>query len=146
MKVNLYVNNSDSSHLDKSLSSAGSYSGTLKENCTVVDPSIILKYNGSPSHINYMQIPEFGRYYYITNWTSIAQGLWMVSGHTDVLMSFRDQIRQNSGIITRQEYLWDLYLDDDRFLIRAPRQFENISFPGRMGNATGFILTVAGGP
>lgn len=148
MNVYLYHNSSDINVVDKSLSSALSVSGTLKENCSVTDPTILIN-AGNISTVNYMHIPEFDRYYYITNIVSVRNGLWAVSGHVDVLMSYKSQIRARSAILSRtanQNYA-NLYLDDDRLSVTCRRDFQLIPFPNRTLSTGGnsFVLTCAGG-
>lgn len=148
MTVSFYYNNSDINVVDKSISLALSTSGTLKNDCSVTDPVILVEaYN--ISNVNYMHIPEFGRYYYITNIVSVRNGLWSVSGHVDVLMTYKGQIRSRSAILSRtadQNYA-NLYLDDDRLSVTCRRDFQLIPFPNRdltTGGAS-FVLTCAGG-
>ena len=96
-----------------------------------------------------MHIPEFGRYYYITNIVSVRTGLWAISGHVDVLYTYRNEIRSCGGIIYHRQNLYNLYLDDDKFLVNAQRMFTAHTFPNRLSDASSgpaFVLTVAGGP
>ena len=146
MNVSLYYNSSDNNRLSKSISGAGSYSGTLREQCSVLEPTILIE-AGNISGANYMYIPEFGRYYYITDIVSVRNGLWAVSGHVDVLMTYQNAIRGCGAVLARSETLYNLYLDDDQFLIDAPRQFVCKAFPNRAPEVTegaSFVLTVAG--
>lgn len=62
--------------------------GNLREPSDLINPSITIEYSGLPL-ANYAYISGFGRYYFITNITSIATNLWRLDMHEDVLMTFR---------------------------------------------------------
>lgn len=150
MIIDLYYNSSDNNRMDKSLSSVMSLTGTLKSECSVTDPVILIEANNL-SGVNYMYIPDFSRYYYINGILSVKNGLWALSGHVDVLMSYRAAIRKLGAVIARQQNIncANLYLDDDRLLITSKRDFVLKTFPNKL-NAPGtsgnsFVLTVAGG-
>lgn len=73
-------------------------SGTLKNPSEVVNPVITVDsltgQEGAfdPVMFNYAYIPEFRRYYWITDMRSIRSNLWEISLHSDVLMSFQSQV------------------------------------------------------
>ena len=63
---------------------------------------------------NYMSIPAFGRVYFITDIRSISDKLCEVSGHCDVLSTYKAGIRANNAIVGRSATKgnWNLYLND----------------------------------
>lgn len=71
------------------------------------------------SDTNYMYIPEFGRYYFITNITGDAGNRAFVHGHVDVLMTYQDEIKQCKCIANRSTSNYNWYLQDSRRLINA---------------------------
>lgn len=149
MTIVLYQNSSEMNRVDKILTQMYSLEGTLKESCSILEPTVTVQLDSAPSFINYMYIPEFGRYYFITGIVSIVNGLWSISGHVDVLSTYKEQIRTTSAIVNRQENVYNLYLDDDKFLINAQRKIWTKAFPNSAPSASGqpsVILTVAGGP
>lgn len=76
--------------VDKSgyLTQVAQLTGNLREPSDLINPSITIEYTGLPG-ANYAYISGFGRYYFITNITSIATNLWRLDMHEDVLMTFR---------------------------------------------------------
>lgn len=149
MTIILYQNSSEMNRVDKSLTQVASLVGELKDSCSILEPTVTLELDFVPAFVNYMYIEEFGRYYFITGISSIVTGLWAIAGHVDVLSTYKAQLRTLSGIINRQENLYNLYLDDDKFLINAQRKIWTKAFPNRAPAAAdqpSFILTVAGGP
>ena len=138
-------NNSEVNALDKRLDDLLEAEGVLKEQSSIIDPQILVAGDLADfAECNYMSVPAFGRSYFVRDITSVRSGLLQISAHVDVLSSFKAQIRQNSGIVTRGENTYNLYLNDgslkayqDPYILTAP-------FPsGFTGQA--FILAVAGG-
>lgn len=146
MIVKLYHNYSDNHHVEKNITLLDSIEGALRDSCSVLEPTITIEWYGNISSLNYIHIPDFNRYYFVVNIVSIRKNLWSLSCHVDVLMSYREGIKKCGGIIARQEFLYNLYLNDDEFLIDSPRMFTNIEFPRRLSPADNFVLTLAGGP
>ena len=151
MTVIIYQNLSEGNVVDKNLRELIQVTGTLREGTSVLNPSIVIESSevGIIS-ANYIYIAEWGRYYFVNEILNIRNNVWSFSCHVDVLMTYRNTIRQQSAIIARQEFLYNLYLDDDKFLVNAPRMMVTKAFPGRVpaGNSAGansFILTLAGG-
>ena len=145
MNVTLYKNTSEKAKVGKTLASASAHTGTLREGCDVVNPTIIVEGNNL-SDFNYMYIPEFHRYYFITGITSVKKGLWQIDGHCDVLESYKESIKENVAIIKRQESIWDLYLNDEKFKAESTNKTATILFPNDLFNTVNFILTAAGMP
>ena len=74
----------------------------LKSQTTIIAPSIVIK--NAPSGLstawNYCYIPDFSRYYFITNWTWL-NGVWEIACSVDVLASFKGEIGNTSAYIIR---------------------------------------------
>ena len=144
MTIVLYQNISEFNAVDKNLTEIVTLSGTLREQSSIIDPAInisdIDNYIGS---INYAHIPEFNRYYFITNIDSVRGNLWRVSFHVDVLYTYREQIRANSAIIERNEHEYDLKLNDGLFQTQQNPRIAQYPFPSGF-NTWDFVLAVAG--
>lgn len=123
--------------------------GTLREGSSLIDPTILIEANAPGFHankVNYFYIPEFGRYYFITNIISTNHTLWEIHCHVDVLMSYADEIKQQTAIVARQESQYNLMLDDGFFMAyQNPRiQTKRFSNPTPFETQE-FVLVVAGG-
>ena len=145
MNVTLYKNTSEKAKVGKTLTSASAHTGSLREGCEVVNPTVIVE-GDNLSDFNYMYIPEFHRYYFITGITSVKKGLWQIDGHCDVLETYKDSIKANTAILKRQEKIWDMYLNDEKFKAESTNKTATIMFPQNHFNTVNFILTVAGSP
>lgn len=146
MKIKLYNNLSDKVVIDKNITQIGSdLSGTLRENCSIIDPIIKLEgiVGSNLTSCNYAYIEEFGRYYYINNIVCVGK-LFELHMHVDVLMSYKDAIRSNNAVISRQENYYNLYLQDGVFKTYSQPHIQVAQFPNGFSDFE-FIFSVAGG-
>lgn len=75
---------------------------TLKDGCNIINPTLVFAGISNPTAYNYAYIPDFDRYYYVTNWEAFRDR-WFVSLAVDVLGSYRDQIGASRQFIARSE-------------------------------------------
>jgi len=64
------------------------------------------------SKTNYAYIDAFGRYYYITDIVALTNELFEIHFASDVLMSFKDQIKALPAYINRNEFEFDSLMFD----------------------------------
>lgn len=99
------------------------YSGTtvqkftcvLKDGCSVMNPVIMIE-NGlvDRPNFNYAYLEEFGRLYFITDWT-FTRRLWVASLSVDVLATFKPTIGDLNLYILRAAADFNTYLTDGKF-------------------------------
>lgn len=144
-----FINLSASNVVDKQLEQqTPDLIGTLRAGTSLIDPVLLVQASAPGFHANksnYLYIPEFGRYYYITNIISTNTSLWELHAHVDVLMSYKEQIRAQTAIVARQESQYNLYLDDGIFMTyQNPKiQTKLFSIEGPFEQQE-FVLVVAG--
>lgn len=143
MTIILYTTTSEKNSVNKSLSEVANLTGTMRESSSIINPSINIAGDASISRANYAYIPEFGRYYFITEIESIRNGLWKVIMHVDVLYTYREQIKANYAIIQRNEIDYDLKLNDGLFKVQQNPRIAQFSFPSGFTNWN-FVLAIAG--
>lgn len=85
--------------------------GFLRDNCSILHPVIGLKQdpvpNGHiPAVLTYAYIPDYGRYYFVRDWTWEA-AIWYVSMDVDVLATYRMQIGLKTCYIERSSYTFN---------------------------------------
>lgn len=103
MLITLYRVEDDPRVVNKTLSNA---SLTIDAKCTdakdILNPEFVINLAAQVSaKYNYMRIPEFNRYYFITDMAyDTAQNL-VISAHVDVLKTYADSIPSINGMITR---------------------------------------------
>lgn len=120
----LYKTKSEKTALTKTMESGSkSYSGTLLNNSNVVDPSVLLHVGADTiAKFNYMDIPDFGRKYFITEITALTTDTCMVTAHCDVLSTYASEIRGNSGIVGRATNMWHKYMNDNMIKVDSRPQ------------------------
>lgn len=132
--------------LDKDFVSKEELNLSLKDKTNILTPILILKTNSLLTIYNYCYIPDFGRYYYIINYESIRDNLFEISCKVDVLMSFKNQIRANKGLITRQQNRNNNYYVDRLVPLQSNPIITIADFPNKQFTNTGgtFILSTTG--
>lgn len=144
MTLTLFNTISEYKAVNKTLTELVSLTGTLREQSSIIDPVIMISdidsYVGS---MNYAYIPEFNRYYFITNIENVRENLWRVSFHVDVLYTYREQIKSNNAIIERNENEYDLKLNDGLFKTQQNPRIAQFPFPSGF-TTWNFVLAIAG--
>lgn len=146
MTISLGKTPDDPRVIRKTFNTVASFSGSLKNDSSIITPTVRIAGNvGSVAGCNYMHIPEFGRYYFITNIVSIANNLYEVSGKVDVLKSNADDILASKALAYRSSGNYDLYLDDSNFKLHANPNIRTTSFPSGFDfTNSSFLLFAAG--
>lgn len=131
--------------LNKDLTLVREMTGTLREDCSIIDPVIVVEGSlAQLSGVNYFTIPAFGRSYFVTGSPeSLGGDFVLLRGHVDVLSSFAEGIRANTAIIRRQENDWNLYLPDEVIKSYSNPLVSTVSFPSGFSGAS-YVLLVAG--
>lgn len=143
MKIVLYRNESENNKVGKSLVELSSVNGTLREKTSILNPTIEIN-NNNVINANYAYIPEFKRYYFITDIESVRNGLWGVTMKVDVLESYKQQIYGNEAILARQENLYNLYLKDEYLNFTSDTFTLYKEFPNNNFSHDTFILMTNG--
>lgn len=146
MIIQIQQTASEKNRIGKSISTLYTASGALREGTSIINP--VIRISGANistlKNTNYMYIPDFNRYYFITDIKSIRNGLIEISGHVDVLQTYASQIRSNTAIIKRNSNSWNLYIEDGLFKTYANPHIFTKLFPSGFKNPS-FVLSVAGG-
>lgn len=142
--IELKINNSEQNRLNKDTKTIMTVSGVLKEETSIIDPVIKIECEISDvTGCNYLSIPVFRRSYFVNDIRSIRNGLVEFSCHVDVLSTYAEQIKNNTGIIKRQENEWNLYLNDGTFKVYQNPNVLTKAFPSGFTTQE-FVLAVAG--
>lgn len=119
MKATFYSSSAEKNRLDKTtyLSDAMEVNILLKENCGMLTPTLIIATN--ILNKNYIYIPLFTRYYFITNITRLDNKRVEIACKCDVLMSFKEDITKLKVIATRSSNKYNQYLIDKAIAIES---------------------------
>lgn len=145
MLIKFYNNTSEKNVLSKTLTNENIATGWLREESDIHAPVVTID-TVNISGYNYAYIPEFGRYYFISEITSVRTGFWRVSMVCDVLMSFRTYILNSYGIIdhTQTADISD-YMRSDIWQTLVKDKTDIINFPNGLLTNGEYILITAGG-
>lgn len=141
MQIILYKSNAKDNELDKtnSLVEFLTLEGELRQETSIIKPNImvqmidyenvvesartdivdtdsidvVVERENKLMQCNYCYIPSFKRYYYIDEIVSVNQHLWRLEMHTDVLMSFKEDIKNLKCFVLRNEYDYNDKIKDD---------------------------------
>lgn len=123
-EVILYTTFDDNNVVDKKLENALSFQIAFKEATEIHSPVILLESNIDLTTFNYCKIAITNRYYYIDSIELVPGNLYRIRMHVDVLMSFKDGIKQMQGIMVKS--------NDSRYV---EMDYNDGSFVNREGNA-----------
>lgn len=144
MDIKIYNNTSEKVKVGKTLTNVRDISGELKEACDIINPVIIISGENLSSY-NYLYIPIFNRYYFITDIKVIRNNLWEISCHCDVLETYKNEIKNQKAIVARQENAYNLYLNDPEWKIYTNKQVLTRLFPAGFSDIGNYYMTVIGG-
>ena len=144
MQIKFYKNSSEKNKIGKSLSRELTLNGNLRDECSITSPSILVEANSLVDY-NYCYIPEFKRYYFISDITSVRNNLWRVSLKCDVLESFKSDILNLSCIVDKQQnQSYSNNIDDGSYINRADSFVEIANYQNGFNSSGEFILITAG--
>lgn len=116
LSIGFCVSSAEENRLDKTgfLSAYEWIGGTLREKSSIVAPTITIEYKGFPNW-NYAYIPNFNRYYFITDIVSVNLNVWMIAFRVDPLMSYKEIIKDTRAMVERNENTFDAFMLDEMY-------------------------------
>ena len=148
MNIKLCSSTSEIVAINKDISIIDDVSATIKGALSVENPVLILQYKSDiQPNVNYVYIPEYNRYYFVTDIINLTGGRYEIHCKVDVLTSFKDNILNLSCIVDKQSSKdnANMYLDDGSFVVQSKEFVDTINFPNGFNDNGDFILITAGG-
>lgn len=146
MKIQFYKMSNVNNKINKRVpdTPALTLEGTVKDNCNIMDPVILVEKSGVPDY-NYVFIPEFNRYYFMSPATAVTNNTWEIKLHVDVLFTYRQQIMTAPCIVAKSASSYNLYLNDNNYKCYQNPHIFSERFPSgfNVENAH-FIMTLFG--
>ena len=144
MNLTLYKNSSDNRCINKQITQILSLSGNLKNESSVMNPTVIIQTDNI--YFNYLYIQEFNRYYYVNNITILRTNLIQVDASVDVLMSNKDVIKYLPCLVERvnDNEKIDEFIDTATDVERGETT-EIKTFPKGFNDSPTFILCTLSG-
>lgn len=149
MNVSLGITKSDDRKINKKIKWVlKSVDCVLKYDTSVADPTVTISKDiidrEDLKDINYMYIPKFARYYFITDIVHAMGHVVDISGHTDVLSTVESKLASKQAYIVRNEYDYNPYYQDSQLPIRSDKQYIKLNV-GIVGNDSHIYITVNNG-
>ena len=147
MEVILYRNSSENNVIGKSLAQIKSVECNLKNDVSIINPTVVLTYTANIFESNYCFIPKFNRYYFIDEIIPITADRCIVKCRVDVLESFKNNILNLDCIVDKQEseIASNKYINDGSFVTTSKQFNRMIEFPNGFNEKGSYILICAGG-
>ena len=152
MNVIFYRNTSDNRAVNKSLEELFTANCRIHGENSVMNPSLILETNTNSFNANYCYISDFDRYYFVKSITLLTGQRIQIDLSVDVLMTYKEEIKNLTANVLRYENIEPTFLTDSRIplfsdtlqkVIEFPKNIFNLENPSE--NSKNFLLTVAGG-
>lgn len=145
MNITIYNQGSDINKLTKALGTGVLVQGTIKDESSIVNPEIVFS-RAITEHFNYLYIPAFDRYYFVTDKT-VEHQRTIINCHVDVLMSFNAEIKALNVIAERASNNYNLYQVDNELSLLNYKVISTKSFTNGFNNKEGssYLLATAGG-
>ena len=100
MILKLFNTTDSNNTIGKTLTDEQTFNITFKDTFDIINPIVILK-SDTPILKNYAQIPEFGRYYFITSIQIQPNNIYKLFLECDMLETYKDDILASKGLVTR---------------------------------------------
>lgn len=123
-----YTQSSTVNTINKVKTSIMTVTGTALEPMSIQSPVIKVKVDAALKPANYCYIAMFSRYYFIQD-ISYNAGFMEIQMKVDELESFKTDILAYNGIIERQQYDYNLYLEDNEMSAYSKSKIQFLNFP-----------------
>ena len=138
MEVVLY--NFTKSENSTAIPSGGtSYNCILKTPTSVLNPVIVVEANAL--NVTYGYIPDFGRYYFVSDIVSVNNSTWELHLHVDVLATYKSEILSTDAYIVRASY-GNTNIPDSLIVGMSQYNISEVSSGSGLSGQPGFVLSV----
>lgn len=141
----VFMNNaSDNNVVDKTVTTVATCQCALKDPTEIIDPVLRVASDAITSQVNYCYIEALGRYYFTGKKRQISAGMVEVPMHVDVLMSFKETIRNASALVEVTGNAVNPYIDSEIWTPDVRRTTHVKTFESGFNSNPEYILLTAG--
>lgn len=142
MKIDLYKNTTEENAIEKIIVDKKTIEGTLKTTIDITDFSVIFNFFEDWNNYNYVYIEKLKRYYFVESKRIVNNSLVEYDLIEDVLMSFKDLIRQQNILLTESETAFNgsknNYIAENKLTVANSYEMEDLFNT----NKSGVLITV----
>lgn len=120
----LYKNSAEQLRVDKTnyLTKIASMFGVFRDSISITSMAIEIEYPNIPD-FNYVHIPQFNRYYYVNDYSIDGNKRFTINLSIDILMSYKDGIKNLNGFVERNEFTKNNLLTDNKRVVENGADF-----------------------
>lgn len=152
MKVTLYSGFGKRNNSTKTPTGGTVYTGTLKDNCTILKPIIIFQAAGAddyfpesyPASYNYAYIDAFERFYFVTEW-EWAERNWIATLEVDPLATYKGDIGTGTHYVERCSGSFNGRITDTVYPVMTDPSVTITDIDSPWINETYYIVGISGG-
>lgn len=147
--IAFFKNKSEANVIRKKFDSALVKYGTQFYGQSITDPKIVIK--GDYTQYNYAYLPDFNRFYYITEQTVDNNDVTSITLSVDALESWKNEILECKAVIDRQEHKSNWFMQDGMYFAESRKNVTTLPFVNAdtefsfENTSECYILSVAGG-
>ena len=142
MKIDLYKNTSEENAIEKIITDKKTIEGTLKTTIDITNFSVIFNFFEDWNNYNYVYIEKLKRYYFVESKRIVNNSLVEYDLIEDVLMSFKDLIREQNILLTESETAFNgsknNYTAENKLTVANSYEMEDLFNTDK----TGVLITV----
>lgn len=132
MEIVLYYNKSEFNKLIKDIEEVEVLDGEFRDSVSVCKPKIMIQLD-EYKEFNYLYIGNLNRYYFVNNIICVRNNIYMLECSVDVLMSYSDNILNQTAFISRSVNMYDSELYDDKFINNVKKEvYDEAIVPDRL--------------
>lgn len=152
MTIKLYNNKSPNNSIAKNITLLYTYTNVaIHHSYDLYNVEIIIDNPLNIRDCNYLLIEPINRYYYIDSMDFANQRV-TITGHVDVLQTYRTEIEKCKIVVARNENEYNNYINDSEMPLESRVMNQRIEFKDNSGNvfqalnkSMEYIMIVAGG-
>ena len=142
MKIDLYKNTTEENAIEKIITDKKTIEGTLKTTIDITNFSVIFNFFEDWNNYNYVYIEKLKRYYFVESKRIVNNSLVEYDLIEDVLMSFKDLIREQNILLTESETAFNgsknNYTAENKLTVANSYEMEDLFNTDK----TGVLITV----
>lgn len=130
MKIDLYKNTTEENAIEKIIVDKKTIEGTLKTTIDITNFSVIFNFFEEWNDYNYVYIEKLKRYYFVESKRIVNNSLVEYDLVEDVLMSFKDLIREQNILLTESEIAFNgsknNYIAENKLTVANSYEMEDL--------------------
>lgn len=143
MIMKMYNTSDSNNTINKTLANETEFNIKLKGDTSITQPIVVL-YSNNIILFNYAYIPEFHRFYFVDKIELFPNGIYNISLKVDVLESFKTDIANSNGLISKQTNINNYYNDSYESEIKKEVDLYKSNITFDLNKKSKILVTIGG--